>query len=250
MIDDALIPADVIENDSLDLGTLDLAALEQMSYEFAGKAGEYETNMWVVLAHIKQTGKWKQGGQESWEQYSREWLHEVCNRVGRQQPFSLREIQTRLANAARFGGVGADTALVLGASSDAMAKLSRAIGEWTVDGALVEMKPVARKGLETLYPDAEDDEEMIRAAVETVASIPVHREAMVFIQENLLPLKGEVTYEFSVVVADGVPVITARRDSWNVEERELNDSRIFTTSGQETWPEDVVLEMVTRLRKE
>jgi len=230
------------------LSEMTLQELLEESYMYAVQAGRYETAMWVVLAHIRESKAWK-AQNDSWEDFAREWLQEVCNRAGKQMPFSVREIQTRLSNYTRLASVGADPELVLGASSDAMAKLTRAIGDWDRDGKLVKMSDAARTGLERMYADMETDGDRIRAVAETVAAIPVHKDAIQFIEDNLIGLDSETTFEFTVSTGpDGVPLVIAVRSTWNLANGDCTEQRRFTTKGDESWPDEVVDEMARRLR--
>lgn len=236
---------ELLTHESLAGMTLD--ELMETSYALAVEAGRNEVAMWMILAHIRETDMWKEQN-DSWEEFAREWLGEVCNRAGSQMPFSIREIQTRLASYSRLCGVGAAPELVLAASSDTMSKLTRAIGNWDRKGNLVAMSDSASLGLNKMFPGM-DASEQIKAVAETVAAIPIHKDAIDFINDNLVGPQSETTYRFQIFVsASGVPVLQVEVARWNLANGECVEIRYFRTDNQEAWPDGAVFEMERRLR--
>ena len=220
----ALVQANIVSADGqeipeplrqFDLTKMSLLDLEELTYAFAKIAGDHEVSMWFVLAFIRDSGLWQRNDPEvTWEEYAKEWLHEVCQRVGgRQVPYSIRTIQTRLSIHRRLvQRVGADGVKVMSASSDAMAKLTRALGTFDPNtGELIELTPAAEKGLKELYPDLDDNLSRVRQVADDVASIPVHKDALRFIEDHLLGAPADQTrVKFQIIMgANGAPYVVA-----------------------------------------
>lgn len=200
---------------SFDLTTMSLLDLEELTYAFAKIAGDHEVSMWFVLAFIRDSGLWQKNDPDvTWEEYAKEWLHEVCQRVGgRQVPYSIRTIQTRLSIHRRLvQRVGADGVKVMSASSDAMAKFTRALGTFDpITGELIQLTPAAEEGLKKLYPDLTDNMSRVRQAADDIASIPVHKDALRFIEDHLLGAPEDQTrVKFQIIMgANGAPYVVA-----------------------------------------
>jgi hypothetical protein len=233
---------------SVDLDSLSLTDLEELSYGFAQIAGEYEVSVWFILAYIRDSGLWRKDDPEStWEDYARAWLHEACSRSGRQMSYSLRAIQTKLSVHRRLvRSIGADPNLIMGASTDAMAKFTRALGTWNPEtGELMELTSAAALGLESLYPDEPDVMGRVRRAANDIAQIPVHKEALRFIEDNLTGGNStRVVIKFQVVVGvSGAPYTLAEvvtfKDGVPSEQRVYGPNNI--------WPDFVVHDLKKRL---
>ncbi len=220
----ALVQSNVVSMDGqeipeplrpFDLRGMSLLDLEELTYAFAKIAGDHEVAMWFVLAYIRDSNLWQANDPDkTWEEYAREWLYEVCQRVGgRQVPYSLRTIQTRLSIHRRLvQQVGADGVKVMSASSDAMAKFTRALGTFDpVTGELLELTPAAQAGLARMYPDLPDNLSRVRQAADDIAAIPVHKDALRFIEDNLIGAPEDKTrVAFQIIMgANGAPYVVA-----------------------------------------
>lgn len=233
---------------SVDLDSLTLDDLEELSYGFAQIAGEYEVSVWFILAYIRDSGLWRNGDPDkTWEEYAREWLHEACSRSGRQMSYSLRAIQTKLSVHRRLvKSIGADPNLIMGASTDAMAKFTRALGTWNPEtGELMELTSDAALGLQNLYPDEPDTMSRVRKAANAIAQIPVHKDAMRFIEDNLTGGNSTRTViNFQVIVGvNGAPYTMAEVVAF--KDGSPSEQRIYGPSN--VWPDFVIHDLKRRL---
>lgn len=229
----------------IDMDSMDLQQLEELSFDLAVRSGKIESAMWTVLAHVWETSKWRATHRE-WEDYLQEWLYEACNRSGGQRPYSLREAQQRLSNYRRLGRwAGVDPNVALSGSSDVMATLSRAIGDWDNAGNLLRMRQEAADGLDAMYP-GEPVKDQIRKFAEQVATEPVHKKAIDLIGDVLnVHAKGTV-YLFDVIATlDTGTVIQCRKQDWHDDGYLLSEERFRTG---EQWPEDAVAALRGALR--
>ena len=201
----------------IDLDAMMIGQLSELSYDLARRGAEAYNAMWLVLAHIAETGKWKADVEfgEGWEKWLGDWLQEVCNRTGQQQPYSIREAQTRLSTYRRLTSVGVDPVVAISGSSDVMAELTRAIGKWNNDGKLVQVYDEAKEQLATMYPD-DDLDEQIRKHAETVAAIPKHKDAIALIEDTLRRPSDRFTYKFEVITAQYGTQIFLTVTEWDV----------------------------------
>lgn len=233
-----------------------LEQAEEFAYGVAAEAGRNEFAMWLTLARLRDTEKWRNSPEAAsdpafgWEDYVQGWLHEACRRVGRQLPWSLREAQTRLSVYRRLvaSSVGAPAHTVLAASSDAMAKLTRAMGTWNAEtGELIELRPAAKDGLDKLYP-RQSLPNQIRAATLAVAAIPIHKEAVDFIKEHFEPANSEQDCLLFAVTkptsAPFAPTLRVRVLSLN-EKGDVSEDRWYGPT--DSWPDWVIAELERRL---